>query len=96
MDPLVRLKDSHSKGIIPDDVFDLTVKRFSLAIEGINRIEKASGIGYPIAYVEPSLIISSPNPAAGAVDGIQTHGFAPAGRPGRTAQGGSLALLSAG
>ena len=62
LNPLVRLKDSHSKGLIPDDVFDLTVKRFSLVIEGIDRIEKASGIGYPIAYVEPSLIISSPSP----------------------------------
>ena len=62
LDPLVRFKDAHSKGIIPDDIFDLTMKRFPLVIEGINRIEKASGIGYPIAYVEPSLVISSPNP----------------------------------
>jgi len=62
LDPLVRFKDAHSKGIIPDDIFDLTMKRFPLAIEGINRIEKASGIRYPIAYVEPSLVISSPNP----------------------------------
>ena len=62
MDPLIRLKDAHSKGIIPDDVFDLTVKRFSIIADGINRIEKASGIQYPIAYVEPSLVISAPNP----------------------------------
>ena len=61
MDPLIRLKDAHSKGIIPDDVFDLTVKRFSIIADGINRIEKASGIQYPIAYVEPSLVISAPN-----------------------------------
>ena len=61
MDPLVRFKDAHSKGIIPDDVFDLTMKRFPITIAGINRIEKASGIRYPIAYVEPSLVISSPN-----------------------------------
>ena len=62
MDPLIRLKDAHSKGIIPDDIFDLTVKRFSIIADGINRIEKASGIQYPIAYVEPSLVISAPNP----------------------------------
>ena len=61
MDPLIRLKDAHSKGIIHDDVFDLTVKRFSIITDGINRIEKASGIQYPIAYVEPSLVISAPN-----------------------------------
>ncbi|QDI88428.1 hypothetical protein Nisw_02210 [Candidatus Nitrosopumilus sp. SW] len=62
MDPLVRFKDAHSKGIIPDDVYDLTLKRFPITIAGINRIEKASGIRYPVAYVEPSLVISSPNP----------------------------------
>ena len=61
MDPLVRFRDAHSKGIIPDDVFDLAVKRFPITIAGINRIEKASGIRYPIAYVEPSLVLSSPN-----------------------------------
>jgi len=62
LDPLVRLKDAHSNGIIPDDIFDLTIKRFSIITDGINRIEKASGIQYPIAYVEPSLVITSPNP----------------------------------
>ena len=62
LDPLVRFKDMHSKGLIPDDVFELTMKRFPIAIEGINRIEKASGIEYPIAYVEPSLVISSADP----------------------------------
>ena len=58
----MRFKDAHSKGIIPDDMFDLVVKRFPIVVAGINRIEKASGIRYPVAYVEPSLVISSPNP----------------------------------
>lgn len=62
MDPLIRLKSAHSKGVIPDSVFDLIIKRFPLIIEGINRIEKASGIQFPIAYVEPSLVLSAPNP----------------------------------
>ncbi|MGH1567560.1 MAG: hypothetical protein ACRBB5_09165 [Nitrosopumilus sp.] len=62
MDPLIRLKDAHSKGIIPDDVYDLTIERFPITVAGINRIEKASGIRYPIAYVEPSLVISSSDP----------------------------------
>ncbi len=62
MDPLIRLKDAHSKGIIPDDVYDLILERFPITVSGINRIEKASGIRYPVAYVEPSLVISSPNP----------------------------------
>ena len=59
MDPLTRLKDAHSKQIIPDEVYDLIVKRFPIAVAGINRIEKASGIRFPIAYVEPSLVVSS-------------------------------------
>jgi hypothetical protein len=62
LDPLVRLKDAHFKEIIPDDVYDLILNRFPITVAGINRIEKASRIRYPIAYVEPSLVISSPNP----------------------------------
>ena len=59
MDPLVRLKEQYEKGVIPEDVYQLIVKRFPITVEGINRIEKASGIRYPIAYVEPSLVVSS-------------------------------------
>ena len=59
MDPLIKVKEAHQKGILPDDVFDLIVKRFPLAISGINRIENASGINYPIAYVDPSIVLSS-------------------------------------
>jgi hypothetical protein len=59
LDPLIRIKDAHQSGLIPTDIFDLIVKRFPLAVEGINRIEKASGIRFPVAYVEPSLVVSS-------------------------------------
>ena len=62
MDPLIRFRDAHSKGIIPDGVYQLVMRRFPLVLSGIDRIEKASGIQYPVAYVEPSLVISSPNP----------------------------------
>ena len=61
LDPLVRFRDAHSKGLIPDDIYDLTLMRFPLVVAGINRIEKASGIQYPVAYVEPSLVLSSSN-----------------------------------
>jgi hypothetical protein len=61
LDPLIRLKDAHKSGLIPDDVFELVLKRFPITVSGINRIEKASGIRYPIAYVEPSVVLSSPN-----------------------------------
>ena len=56
------MKEAHLTGSIPDDVYDLVIKRFPIAVDGINRIEKASGIRYPTAYVEPSIVISSPNP----------------------------------
>ncbi|MDH3678191.1 MAG: hypothetical protein OEQ12_07820 [Nitrosopumilus sp.] len=62
MDPLIRCKESHLLGIIPDKEYEQILKRFSIVVEGINRIEKASGIKYPVAYVEPSIVVSSPSP----------------------------------
>ena len=59
MDPLIRLKEQYDAGIIPDNIYHLIIKRFPITVEGINRIEKASGFRYPIAYVEPSLVVSS-------------------------------------
>jgi len=59
LDPLIRFKEAHQLGIISKDVYDLVLKRFPLVVEGINRIERASGIRYPVAYVEPSLVVSS-------------------------------------
>ena len=59
MDPLIKVKEAHKKGILPDDIFNLIKKRFPLAVTGINRIENASGINYPVAYVDPSIVLSS-------------------------------------
>jgi len=59
LDPLIKIKEAHLKGILPDNVFNLVMKRFPLVVSGIDRIESASGINYPIAYVDPSLVISS-------------------------------------
>ena len=59
MDPLIKVKEAHKKGILPDDVFNIIKKRFPLAVTGINRIENASGINYPVAYVDPSIVLSS-------------------------------------
>jgi hypothetical protein len=36
----------------------MIIERFSIVISGIDRIEKASGINFPIAYVEPSIVLS--------------------------------------
>lgn len=60
MDPLIRIKEAHHNGLISDDAYELVVNRFPITVEGINRIEKASGIRFPIAYVEPSIVVSTP------------------------------------
>jgi len=59
LDPLIKVEEAHKKGILPDDIFNLIKKRFPLAVTGINRIENASGINYPVAYVDPSIVLSS-------------------------------------
>lgn len=59
MDPLIKVKESVQKDLIPYSLYELVLKRFPLVVEGINRIEKASGIHFPVAYVEPSVIISN-------------------------------------
>ena len=59
MDPLIKIKESFQKGILSKKEFELIIKRFPIVVSGIDRIEKASGINYPIAYVEPSIILSS-------------------------------------
>lgn len=45
-------------------MYSLITDRFPIVVAGINRIEKASGIHYPAAYVEPSVLITSPDPAS--------------------------------
>ena len=61
MDPLIRIKEAYQKNIIPDKVYDLIISRFPKTVEGINRIEKASGIRFPVAYVEPSVVLTAPS-----------------------------------
>ena len=61
MDPLKRIKDAKNDSILPPKITDLIEKRFPLVISGIERIEIASQINYPIAYVDPSIIIADNN-----------------------------------
>ena len=56
---MVKVQEARLKGLLPDKVVSLIENRFHIILEGITRIEKASGINFPIAYVEPSLILSS-------------------------------------
>ena len=58
MNPLIKLTQAYENGAIPKETYELILKRFSLVSDGIKRIEKASSINYPVAYVEPSIIVS--------------------------------------
>ena len=58
MDPLFKVREAYENNIIPEGVFELIKKRFDLIVSGINRIEKASEVNFPIAYVDPSIVIS--------------------------------------
>ena len=59
MEPLHKVYEAFSANLLPKNVFDLINNRFSLVLEGIARIEKASGIRFPVIYVEPSVVLSS-------------------------------------
>jgi hypothetical protein len=58
MDPLQKVSQSLENGIITQPIFNLIQKRFQLVSDGILRIEKASSIKFPTAYVEPSIIVT--------------------------------------
>ena len=62
MDPLIKIKEAYEQGIISEKVHSLIQERFHITISGINRIEKASGIQFPIAYVDPSITVTSSDP----------------------------------
>lgn len=59
MEPLARVFQAQKQNILPPKITSLIKKRFPIVISGISRIEKASGINYPIAYVEPSVVTTS-------------------------------------
>jgi hypothetical protein len=61
LDPLLRVHEAHKNGQIPDKLHALIVKRFKVTLSGIQRIEKTSGINFPLAYVEPSVVVSYPS-----------------------------------
>ncbi len=60
MDPLQKVHEAFKNGILTEKVHSLITERFAIVLDGISRIEKASGINFPLAYVEPSVVISQP------------------------------------
>ena len=64
MDPLIKVKDAYEQGAIPEKAYSLIRERFHIAVSGINRIEKASGIRFPVAYVNPSITVTPAGPGS--------------------------------
>jgi hypothetical protein len=58
-DPLYKIHDAYKVGHIPKKVYNLVLKKFPLVVEGIRRVEEASGLKYPYYYVEPRLVLST-------------------------------------
>lgn len=57
--PLQKVQDAKDSGRISQKIYNLICNRFHIIEEGINRIERASGLNYPYYYVEPNLVIST-------------------------------------
>ena len=64
MDPLTKVKQAYDQGTIPEKIFSLIQDRFPITVAGIDRIEKASGIRFPVAYVDPSITITHSQPGS--------------------------------
>ena len=62
VDPLFRVSEARDRGAIPDSVHGLVARRFGLAASGMERVERASGLAYPAAYVEPAAVVTAPDP----------------------------------
>jgi hypothetical protein len=59
LDPLQKVHEAHKNGLLSDKIHSLIVERFPIVVSGIDRIEKASGMNFPLAYVEPSVVLTS-------------------------------------
>jgi len=59
LDPLQKVHEAHKNGLLSDKIHSLIIERFPVVVSGINRIEKASGMNFPLAYVEPSVVITN-------------------------------------
>ena len=59
MNPLLKVREAFQNGVLPKKEYSLIIKRFPIVVSGITRIEKATGVDFPIAYVEPSITTSS-------------------------------------
>ncbi|GBC72883.1 hypothetical protein HRbin04_00278 [archaeon HR04] len=58
LDPLYKLEESRSRALIPEKVYARVMERYRYVTEGIERVERASGIEYPEYYIEPSMVVA--------------------------------------
>ena len=60
-DPLRMIEDARRSAQISEKIYQRIADRFHIVMDGINRIEHASGLKYPHYYVLPELVlVSSP------------------------------------
>ncbi len=59
LDPLRLIKDARGSARIPEKIYRRIEERFHIVMDGINRIEHASGLKYPYYYVLPELVLVS-------------------------------------
>jgi hypothetical protein len=59
LDPLRMLEDARCSARIPEKIYQRIEERFHIVMDGINRIEHASGLKYPYYYVLPELVLVS-------------------------------------
>ena len=55
---MFRIEEAHKNGALPENVYSLITERAPLAYSGIDRIERASGITFPISYIEPAILVT--------------------------------------
>ena len=58
-DPMRMIEDARRSAQIPEKTYRRIAERFHIVMDGINRIELASGLKYPYYYVLPELVLVS-------------------------------------
>jgi len=58
-DPLRMIEDARRSAQIPEKIYQRIADRFHIVMDGVNRIEHASGVKYPRYYFLPELVLVS-------------------------------------
>ncbi|MEM4297410.1 MAG: hypothetical protein QW815_03465 [Nitrososphaerota archaeon] len=59
LDPLFKIYQAEQNNLLPASIIKKIKSRMKYALEGITRVERASGVSYPPYYVEPALDVAS-------------------------------------